>query len=147
MSWKPVTTAAVMARFNNAELAALQSIQGSAEQLGNVLDDVRDTVRGHIIAGGNRLGPAGTTPDQLKIHIVSMAIWLWLTGFSKNEKLQTDARQKNYTAALDALKEIASGKIKVEIPEEPADAPGPVGPVKLVTANPRRARRGQTSGL
>lgn len=147
--WTTITSDQVMSRLSATERSAIEAAQGEGDQLTQVLSDVVDTVRGNIIAGGNRLGPAGTTPDQLKIHVMAMAIWLWINSLSKNEKVQTPARQKNYDDAIATLKDVAAGKIKIEVPDSATavDAPGPVAQVQVANKTTRQATRNSLKNL
>lgn len=115
--WETLTNETIADRFNPDEMAALTSMQGGKDQLSGVLTDTIDAVRGQIKAGGGQVGPDGMTPKSLKREIVSIVIWDWLTGYSKNDKLQTDARKNKYAEAIAKLEKIAKGELKVELPD------------------------------
>lgn len=149
LSWDTITTDMVMSRFNDAERNAYQAMQGGADPLAVVLADVVATVRGKCLAGGNQLGPNGTSPNSLKIDIMSMAIWLWITGFTKNVKLQTDGREKNYEQAIAALEKVASGTQKVELPDAGTAQvlAAPVNAIEQVSGECRKFTRDRMKGL
>ncbi len=138
-----------MSRFSDAEKAALAALQSAPDQITQVLGDVTDSVRGKIKAGGGQLGPDGTVPNSLKLEVVSLALWLWVTGFSKNEKLQTDGRRKNYEDALAILKDVSTGKQKVELPDpgETDTTAAPSNAFQLASREPRQFRRNKMRGF
>jgi len=147
--WNTITTQTVMSRFSDAEKAALAALQSAPDQITQVLIDVTDSVRGKIKAGGNRLGPDGTIPNSLKLEVVSLALWLWITGFSKNEKLQTDGRKQNYNDALAVLKDVAAGKQKVELPDpgEADTTAAPTNAIQVASREPRQFKRNKMKGF
>lgn len=114
--WNTITEENVMSRFSDGERAALRSLQVIPHQLKNVIGDVVNSTRGKIIAGGGQVGADGTIPDSLRPEVISISLWLWVSGFSKNDKIQTDGRKKNYEDALATLKQVANGEQRVELP-------------------------------
>lgn len=148
-NWNTVTVQTVMSRFSDAEKAALSALQSAPDQITRVLCDVTDSARGKIKAGGNRLGPDGTVPNSLKLEVVSIALWLWITGFSRNEKLQTDGRKQNYHDALAVLKDVAAGKQKVELPDpgETDTTAAPTNAVQVASREPRQFKRDKMKGF
>lgn len=115
--WNPITEADIMSRFSDAERAALRSLQVIPDQLATVISKEVKAARGKIKAGGGQLGLDGTIPDSVQPEVVSIAIWRWITAFSKNTAIQSDVRKQNYTDALAVLKDISLGKQKVELPD------------------------------
>lgn len=107
----------VMERFSDSEKSALQALQGVPDQLKKILEKTVRSARGKIKAGGGQLGPDCTIPDSVHDEVVSITIWRWITAFSKNDKLQTDARKQNYTDALAVLTKVACGEQRVELPD------------------------------
>jgi phage gp36-like protein len=148
-AWNTITVDNIMSRFSDAEKAALAALQSAPDQITRVLADVTDSVRGKIKSGGGQLGPDGTLPNSLKLEVVSLTLWLWITGFSKNEKLQTDGRKQNYQDSLAVLKEVASGKQKVELPDpgETDNTAAPANAIQLVSAEPRQFKRCKMRGF
>jgi phage gp36-like protein len=148
-SWNTITVQNIMSRFSDAEKAALSALQSMPDQITRVLSDVTDSARGKIKAGGGQLGPDGTVPNSLKLEVVSLALWLWITGFSKNDKLQTDGRKQNYNDALAVLKDVAAGKQKVELPDpgETDTSAAPSNAVQLASAEPRQFTRRKMRGF
>ncbi len=116
-AWNTITDQIIMSRFSDGEKAALSSLQSVPSQMTQVLSDVVDGVRGKIKAGGFQLGPDGTVPDSLKSEVISLTVWLWLTAFPKNDKLQTDGRRKNYEDALAMMEKVSSGTQRIELPD------------------------------
>lgn len=149
ISWTTLTTTNVMARFNDAEKNALQAMQSAPDQITQVLADVTDSVRGKIKAGGGQLGPDGTIPNSLKTEVISLTIWLWLTGFSRNEKLQTAGREKNYRDALEVMKEVAAGRQRVELPDpgEVDQSAAPGNAIQIASRARRQFKRRRMRGL
>lgn len=148
-AWTTVTTQTVMSRFSDAEKSALSALQSAPDQITQVLGDVTDSVRGKIKAGGGQVGLDGTIPNSLKLEVISIALWLWITGFSKNEKLQTDGRRKNYEDALAVLKGVSMGKQKVELPDpgETDTTAAPSNAIQLASREPRQFKRNKMRGF
>jgi phage gp36-like protein len=148
-AWNTITTQTIMSRFSDAEKSALSALQSAPDQITQVLSDVTDSVRGKIKAGGGQLGPDGTIPNSLKLEVVSLALWLWITGFSKNEKLQTDGRRKNYEDALAVLKDVSTGKQKVELPDpgETDTTAAPSNAIQVASREPRQFKRNKMRGF
>jgi hypothetical protein len=111
MSWNQVTDDAV--RMQPAEIAMLNSIAGStatrADILGNVIGEFRDT----IAAAGTALGPEGTVPDLVRMHVINRTRWLWLCEYPQMKAFQTDGRKALNDAAEKALKDISTRDLKV----------------------------------
>src|SRR5579862_7631761 len=106
MSWNALTDLDVIAEaFNPTEQNSLRALQ-SADNLAAIVQSVVNSVRGHIIAGGNQLGPDGTIPDQLRPEAVALVRWQWLTSFPQLQKLQTPGRKAESDDAKSVLKEI-----------------------------------------
>lgn len=115
--WETLTADNVKSRFNPDEMAAFSGMAGGVDQLSGLLEDTIDSVRGKIKAGGGQVGPDGMTPVSLKREIISIVIWDWVTAFSKNDKLQTDARKNKYNEAQVTLEKVGKGETKVELPD------------------------------
>jgi hypothetical protein len=127
MPWNPLTDTDVLAEgFNASELNALKAIQG-ADNLATIVGAVVSSLRGSIIAGGNRLDQPGLIPD-LKM-------------------LQTAERRDAHDAAKAAIKEVARGEIRVELPAAPTSDPGPMSQVKRLGSQKRTYTREELSGL
>lgn len=67
--WVPVTEQSILSKLSSPELNALRTAAtapGQGDPLGEVIAQVVREVRGHVAAcKANRLGPAGTIPDEL----------------------------------------------------------------------------------
>ena len=126
MPWHTVTVDDVMTEFTPQEQAALQAIQGAADQLPIILQRVVSVVRGRIRAGGYALGAEGTTPDELDGDVVALARWRWLSAFPQLQRLQTTSRQQAHDAALAHLDRITRQQLAVPPPGETPRPPAPL---------------------
>jgi hypothetical protein len=143
MSWNAITTADVLEEFTPQEIGALNNLQGGQENLVPILARVVNAARGSIIAGGNRLGPEGTVPDQLREEIIDVARWRWLISLPQMERLQSRPRQDAFEAAKETLKAVAQGGIRIEVPPAAMVQTAPVNAVATV----RRGRRVRTDSF
>jgi hypothetical protein len=107
------------------ELDALETIEGSRGALAGILMRTINAARGTILSAGNRLGPEGAAPDQIRQEIIDIARWVWLASFPSAKSLATPERQKLHDQARETLAKIASGAIRVEVPAEAIQAPAP----------------------
>ncbi len=147
MPWNTFTDQDVLAEgFSATELAALKSIQG-ADNLATIVGAVVTSIRGAVIAGGNRLDKSGLIPDQLRQEAVDIARWRILVSFPQLKALQTKERKDAHDAAKTTLKEIAKGEIRIELPATPTTDPGPTGQIKLVTRDKRTFTPRKLKGL
>lgn len=112
--WEKITTQMVKDRFNADEATAFANMSQGHDQLTALLNDTVGDVQGHIKAGGGQVPGDCFTPKSLRRNIVSMVIWDWITSYSKNEKLQTDARRDKYKEATEVMAKVRSGEFKVE---------------------------------
>jgi len=107
------------------ELDALETIEGSRGVLAGILSRTIKAARGTIIAAGNRLGPEGTAPDQIRQEIIDIARWVWFASFPAMKSLATPERQRMHDQAHNTLAQIASGSIRVEVPLQAIQTPAP----------------------
>jgi hypothetical protein len=91
----------VTSRFTVAETNMLQTAQGSTAQLQYWLTEVLNEWRGALIATDHRVALGATIPDQLKRHVMALAVWMWLRDFPKLDVFKTQERKD---AAMDAEK-------------------------------------------
>ena len=148
-SWTTITTPNRHVAFPaTPEIRSLQLQSCARPDHSGHSSDVTDSARGKIKAGGGQLGPDGTIPNSLKLEVVSLALWLWITGFSKNEKLQADER-KNYEDALAVLKDVSTGKQKVELPDpgETETTAAPSNAIQVASREPRQFKRNRMKGF
>jgi hypothetical protein len=147
MPWNTLTDLDVLAEgFNASELNALKAIQG-ADNLAAIVGAVVNSLRGSIIAGGNRLDQPGLIPDQLRQEAIDIARWRILVSFPQLKMLQTAERRDAHDAAKAAIKEVARGEIHVELPAAPTSDPGPMSQVKRLGSQKRTYTREKLSGL
>ncbi len=143
MSWNGITTADVLEEFTPQEIAALNGLQGGQENLAPILGRVVNAARGSIIAGGNRLGPEGTVPDQLRGEIIDIARWRWLISLPQMQRLQSAPRQAAFESAKATLEGVSKGEIRIEVPPNAMAQAAPVNAVATV----RRGRRVRTESF
>lgn len=111
-------------RLAAAELTALQNAATGAH--GNTVPDIMTSVvaevRGRVAANKqNRLGAAGTIPEELRSAALAIARWRALSRLPSLRSLQDDARRMEYTDALALLASVARGEFAIEQPEDPID--------------------------
>lgn len=131
--WNKPTVQMMLTRLTDGEQRALSSLQIAPKQMEAVLNDVVASARGKIKAGGFQLGPDGTVPDSLRVEVISVALWLWITGTPGNKNLQTDGRKQNYDDAMKTLGKVSCGEQRIELPDpgvidqsiEPSISPRP----------------------
>ena len=107
------------------ELNALETIEGSRGALAGILMRTINAARGTIQAAGNRLGPEDTVPDQIRQEIINIARWVWLVSFPAAKTLATPERQKLHDQARETIANIASCKVRVEVPLQTVQTPSP----------------------
>lgn len=148
MSWSSITSDEVLSEFTPTERTIIETISGSTTALDSILDRAVNSARGSMLAGGNRLSAAGTVPDQIRPEIIAIARWRWITSLPKSGMaLATDARKDAHREAMDLLKEIARGDLKVELPATAIDAATPDNAIEVASANDRRATTSKLDGL
>ena len=124
MAWITLTEANLGERLAGAELAALQTAAtGSAgNTVPHVLESVVAEVRGRVAAySRNKLGPAGTIPEELKASALAITRWRILSRLPGMKSLQDEARRAEYADALSLLSAVADGKFAILQPETPLE--------------------------
>ena len=101
MSWRTITPDNITGRMTAAEQAMLQAASGVTSKLPERLTDAVSQFIGAMYAAGYPVLKDGSVPDQLRNHIMAMAVWEWLKDFPQLKMFQTDQRK---TAAADAEK-------------------------------------------
>lgn len=147
--WSAITTADVLDEFTPQEQATLQNLQSANNTqqavaiLGRILTREVNAARGSIIAGGGRLDADGFIPDQLRPDVIAIARWRWLISFPQLKVMQTKERNDAYNDARDTLKDVSTGKIKIELPAAATaeNNPAPVNAVDVA----RKGRHVRTS--
>jgi hypothetical protein len=117
MAWITVTVNEVFEELAPLEAAALKAI-APGDRFVTILGRAVNAARGACRAGGYKLGPDGTVPDQLESDVVAIARWRCLIAYPQLAKLQTKERQEAYTAAMERLDKVSVQKIKIEPPDE-----------------------------
>ncbi len=133
--------------LSEPERAALQGLPGTADPWQAILDQEVAAARGAILAGGGRVGPEGTLPDQLVPDVLAIVAWRYLLGYPALPGLQTAGRQAAATAARANLTAVARGEQKVELPPAGQAVPlsTPLGQVQVV--RPGRHHPGRSNRL
>ena len=118
MAWNTVATDDVLAEFSTAEQ---NSLTGASGALDVILGNVVNTVRGQILAGGGMLSAnAQTIPDQLRDAVIAIARWRFLSSVPLLQDFKTDDRRSLYNEAIETLRGVMSGSVKVEVPTDAA---------------------------
>ena len=147
MSWNTINITEVLDELSPQEATAFNTIQGAQTTQANILTRVVNMARGSVKAGGGQLDAVGAVPDQLRNEVIDVALWRWLKKFPSLKNLQTRERKDACDAAMATLKEVASGKIKVELPAAPDTARAPVNAVRVVHRERRQFTRRKMAGL
>lgn len=124
MGWRALSEGDLLARLGGVEMAALREsalAEGQGDPLPEVLAQVTEEARGYVAAwGGNRLGPPGTLPPQAISAAVGVARWRLAgrLGVGRAGGIsQGESRRKEYEDAMEQFREMAGGKLVVELPE------------------------------
>jgi hypothetical protein len=118
MPWATITTDDVLAEFSLAEQTSLTGASGALDV---ILANVVNSVRGQILAGGNMLSSiAQTVPDQLRDEVISIARWRFLSSVPLLQDFKTDDRRSLYNDAMNTIRAVSMGSIKVELPNDAA---------------------------
>lgn len=116
MPWTELTTAAVDQQWTAEEAAALAALSGG-DKVPDVLEKVIAQVREDILAGGFALHATTTfIPEGLHNDAIAITRWKVLIALPGMEELQTKARETEHKEACTKLRDIATGKRKVEPP-------------------------------
>jgi hypothetical protein len=139
MAWNSLTLDDV--DMTPDEKAIMDNLSGNTSQLQNILSRTVAATRGSIIGGGNRLGPDGTIPDQLRQEVIDIIRWQWINAFPQLRSLASESRQKLHDDARATINSVAKGQIRVEVPPTSisAVAPGNAAQVLRPGRNPNAA--------
>jgi hypothetical protein len=147
MSWNTIGISEVLDELSPQEAAAFNSVQGASATQANILTRVVNMARGCLKAGGNQLDAAGTVPDQLRNEVIDVTLWRWLKKFPALKNLQTKERQDAADAARSTFREVALGRMRIELPAEPDPVPAPVNAIRVVHQERRTFTRRHLGGL
>ena len=106
MSWRTIST--TDCKLTPVELAVLNNIQGAATGLQLRLTDTVAEFIAAMTAAGYNVNTDGTVPDQLRGHILSRCLWLFLTDFAQLKSMMTDGRRDTANKAEAMLEKIAA---------------------------------------
>jgi hypothetical protein len=144
MSWQSITAADVLTEWNTKEPALVKNQQAATDNLPAILTRIVNACRGAVRAGGGQIGPDGTIPDQLREEVITIARWRLLLSLPEvNDSMLGKARKDDYTAAQQTLRDVAEGKLKIEVPDTALPTPGPGNAVSI----PRPGRPVNSSGF
>lgn len=149
MSWNTITDDEVLEEFTPTEKTVLNNIQASAENLPAILQRAVSMVRGKCKAGGNRVGPENTIPDQLVDDVIAYTRWKWLISVPNLKSLQTPARKEAYDEARKTFTAVAKGEEKIELPDEGTalDVNTPGNAAEVASKSDRKFTRTKMDGL
>lgn len=140
MSWISVTVADIATRLADPELdAARNALVASGDPLPDIVSAMVAEVRGRVAANrANRLGPAGTIPDELLNAALALIRGRLLSRLPV-AALMTEERRAEIKSAEQLLRDVAAGSFIVSVPAEPApvtDLPTPPRP-RITPREPR----------
>lgn len=116
MPWIQLTADMVNAQWTAEEAATLGAFSGG-DKVPDLLGKVVAQVREDILAGGFQLSADITLiPSGLLNDAIALVRWKVLTTFPADDGIQTKAREEDAKSALAKLRDIATGKRKVEPP-------------------------------
>lgn len=127
MPWIKFIPAHLDEALSTAELAALRTVQTAQGQKDPVPEAIKRTcteVCGYCAAAGLVVGEAGLIPEQLLSSAIAIARWRIIGRLSVGAAAKvfaTDNRRQEYQDALAQLKDVATRKFVISVPEEPAE--------------------------
>ena len=124
MAWITLTAGDLAERMAGPEYDAVRKAATGTygQEQAQVLADTVAEVRGRVAAcARNRLGPAGTVPEELRGAALAIFRWRFLTRVPGLKALLTDARKAEYDDALRLLEAASACRFAVEQPEEPVE--------------------------
>jgi hypothetical protein len=101
MSWRQLTSANIQGRMTTSEQSLLKAAAGGPNKLQERLTDAVNQFVGAMSAAGYPVLKDGSVPDQIRNHVMALAVWEWLKDFPQLKMFQTDQRKN---AAADAEK-------------------------------------------
>ena len=107
MSWRAITAQNIQGRFTATENALLQATSGAGNKLQERLTDSIGVFVGAMSAAGYQVVTTGLVPDQLRNHVMAMAVMEWLKDFPGLKVFKTAERVQAVKDANDALAKIA----------------------------------------
>ncbi len=122
--------------------------QDADDLAGEVITDQVNRIRGRV-PSGVPLGESGTIPDELKSAFFALWVYEFITKLPKMKQFLDDLRVKSYETALDELKQLSMGRIKLVPPTTaaPSDEQAAAPTIGVVSSTTRRVTRANTNGL
>lgn len=124
MAWKQLTSALVLAEFNDSETDAYNSAKAddSGADMDTIITGIVDEFRDAIGSRGHDLDDAGTIPAGFIPKAVAMTRWRFLLALPSGKSLLTDERKAANEAGEKLLSDIREGKAGVVGPDGPSSA-------------------------
>jgi len=105
MAWRTISTSDC--KLTPVEVSVLNAIQGATTGLQTRLTDTVAEFIAAMTAAGYNVKNDGSVPDQLRGHITSRCLWLFLTDFAQLKSMMTDGRRDMANKAEAMLEKIA----------------------------------------
>lgn len=127
MAWIKLTAAHLDEALAATELAALRTVQTAAGQKDPVPPAIARTcteVGGYVAAAGIEVGEPGTIPEQLLSAAIALVRWRIIGRLSVGAAAKvfaTENRRQEYLDAVVLLKDVATRKFIISLPEDPAE--------------------------
>ncbi len=127
MAWIKLTTAHIDESLSAAELQALRTLQTQPNQKDPVPAAIARTtaqINGYVGAAGIEVGDPGLIPEELLSSAIAIARWRVIGRLSVGAAAKlfaTENRRQEYEDAIAELKDVATRKFAISIPEEPAE--------------------------
>lgn len=154
MAWITPTLELCRTRITGAEWNGLQNAAKSADQDGEamaqqVIDTQVQRIRGRVAAcKENRLGAAGTIPDELQSAFLACWVYDFITRLPAMRGLLDEQRVRAWEAAERELRDAAACNIAIVPPAEAApDTQQAAGPTVISNPGKRWASRQDLGGL
>lgn len=128
--------------------AAKAAGQDADELAGDVITDQVNRIRGRV-PSAVPLGETGTIPDEMKSAFFALWVYEFITKLPKMQQFLDALRVKSYETALDELKQLSMGRIKLVPPTTaaPSTEQAAAPTISVVSSTTRRVTRSNTSGL
>jgi phage gp36-like protein len=127
--WITLTEDHIIGSLAAAEVSALRTLQltpGQSDPLPEAMIQAVGKVHGYV-ATRYTVGQPGTVPEQLLGSTIAIGRWILISRLPV-KLLATEIRKQQYDDGIAELKDVASGKFKLSVTDEPGeDQPGPTG--------------------
>lgn len=143
MAWIALSDAKLLTRISGKELERLRAAAlaaGQTDPVAEVFDTITRKVRSRVAANGsNRLGPAGTIPDELLDDALALCVVEVMTRPGGTMIDPESARAKAADTAERNLRDAANGLIAIEQPSSEQQSAEVIGaPMPSIRPKTRR---------